>query len=101
MKFCSKCGKELHDEAVMCVHCGCATEQSVTKSGEADAPSGGFWALGFFIPLAGLILYLVNKDTKPLKAKSAGKGALFGFITSMVVSIIYVILVAILAASLI
>lgn len=22
--FCSKCGKEIHDEAVVCVHCGCA-----------------------------------------------------------------------------
>ena len=23
MKFCSKCGKELHDDAVVCVGCGC------------------------------------------------------------------------------
>ena len=23
MKFCSKCGQSIHDEAVMCVHCGC------------------------------------------------------------------------------
>lgn len=22
--FCSKCGKEIHDEAVVCIHCGCA-----------------------------------------------------------------------------
>ncbi len=22
--FCSKCGQEVHDEAVICVHCGCA-----------------------------------------------------------------------------
>ncbi len=26
MKFCSKCGKELHDEAVICVGCGCPIE---------------------------------------------------------------------------
>lgn len=26
MKFCSKCGKELFDEAVVCPKCGCATE---------------------------------------------------------------------------
>lgn len=25
MKFCSKCGKELMDEAVVCTGCGCAT----------------------------------------------------------------------------
>ena len=23
MAFCSKCGKEVHDEAELCVHCGC------------------------------------------------------------------------------
>ena len=23
MKFCSHCGKEIMDEAVICVHCGC------------------------------------------------------------------------------
>lgn len=26
MKFCSKCGNELLDEAVVCPKCGCATE---------------------------------------------------------------------------
>ena len=28
MKFCSKCGKELMDEAVICPGCGCATNQT-------------------------------------------------------------------------
>ncbi|MBQ3182726.1 MAG: hypothetical protein IJB24_05430 [Clostridia bacterium] len=32
MKFCSKCGKEIHDEAVICVYCGCSTEPSVPKN---------------------------------------------------------------------
>lgn len=26
MKFCRNCGSEIDDEAVVCVHCGCATE---------------------------------------------------------------------------
>ncbi len=26
MKFCAKCGKELHDDAVICMGCGCAVE---------------------------------------------------------------------------
>lgn len=30
MKFCSKCGKELMDEAVICIGCGCAVE--ITQS---------------------------------------------------------------------
>lgn len=31
MKFCSKCGKEIADEAVICTGCGCAVEQTAKK----------------------------------------------------------------------
>ena len=91
MKYCSKCGKEIFDEAVICPNCGCATApaNAVAASPAGDAPNTGFAVLGFFIPLVGLILYLMNKDTMPLKAKSAGKGALIGFCVSLVFSIIY------------
>ena len=88
--FCSKCGKEVNEDAIVCVHCGCAIENKqalVSKS--ADAPNTGYAVLGFLIPIVGLILYLINKDTAPLKAKSAGKGALIGFCVSLVFSIIY------------
>lgn len=27
MKYCSQCGKELADEAVMCPNCGCAVQE--------------------------------------------------------------------------
>lgn len=87
--FCSKCGKEVNDEAVVCVHCGCAVENKKVSTVAADAPNTGWAVLGFFIPLVGLILYLVNKDTYPLKAKSAGKGALIGFFVGLAFSILY------------
>ncbi|MBQ8141388.1 MAG: zinc ribbon domain-containing protein [Clostridia bacterium] len=87
--YCSKCGKEVNDDAVVCVHCGCAIENEKTSiANQNDAPNTGFAVLGFLIPLVGLILYLVNKDTAPLKAKSAGKGALIGFCVSLVLSIV-------------
>ena len=86
--FCKKCGKEVLDEAVICVHCGCSLEEKKVVA-EDDAPSTGMAVLGFFIPLAGFIIWLINKDSKPLMAKSAGKGALIGFIVSMAFSIIY------------
>ena len=88
--FCKKCGKEILDDAVICVYCGCSTQetQSVVTN-TTDAPSTGMAVLGFFIPLVGLIIWAINKDTKPLMAKSAGKGALIGFIVSVVFSIIY------------
>ena len=86
MKFCSKCGKQIHDEAVVCVNCGCSV--APLPSVVEDAPSTGFAILGFLFPIVGLILYLATKDTKPLKARSAGKGALI----SVCISIALIIL---------
>ena len=59
--------------------------KSFTISG---TPNTGFAVLGFFIPVVGLILYLVWHDTLPLRAKSAGKGALIGTIVAVVVPIL-------------
>ncbi|HIT13098.1 MAG TPA: hypothetical protein IAB54_02975 [Candidatus Scatomonas merdigallinarum] len=49
-------------------------------------------ALDFFFPIVGLILYLVWKDQTPLKAHSAGKGALIGVIVWTALSILLGIL---------
>ena len=29
MKFCTKCGKEIMDEAIICPNCGCAVANAV------------------------------------------------------------------------
>lgn len=88
--FCSNCGREIDNRAAVCIHCGTPVGRFYQKP--EDAPSGGFAAIGFFIPLVGLILYLVYHDTRPLRAKSAGKGALIGFITKLVLYIVLMIL---------
>ena len=36
--FCSKCGKEINNEAVVCVHCGCATSNLKEESKQKDQP---------------------------------------------------------------
>ncbi len=54
MKFCSKCGKEINDEAVVCVHCGCAVEDAAAPV--PAAATGKFSALG----IVGFILSLVS-----------------------------------------
>ena len=59
-----------------------------------DAPSAGFAVLGFFIPVVGLILYLVWKDQTPLKARSAGKGALISVIVTVAFYLLMIIIVA-------
>ena len=97
MKFCSHCGKEIVDEAVVCPGCGCAVGANRNGAVVAadDAPSFGFAFLGFLWPLAGLIMYLVWHTGRPKRAASAGKGALAGFITSIVIGIIYGIIIAV------
>lgn len=103
MKYCSKCGKEIMDDAVICIHCGCSTVSNpnsiVNRPSAPDAPSTGFAVLGFFFPLVGLIMYLVMRDTTPLKAKSAGKGALIGVCVEVGLSIVYAIIVGVFLGS--
>ena len=36
--FCSKCGKEINDEAVVCVHCGCATANYAQNNQDNNRP---------------------------------------------------------------
>ena len=86
MKFCSKCGKEILDEAVVCPNCGCSVKNEIDAN---DAPSAGFSVLSFFFPIVGLILYLVYKDRSPMKAKSAGKWAFIGFCVGIAVSVVW------------
>lgn len=59
----------------------------------ADTGSMGWAVLGFFVPVAGLILWLVWKDQRPLDAAKAGKGALAACIVWAVLVILYIIFV--------
>ena len=95
MAFCKNCGTQIHDQAVICPNCGVAQE---TKPAVVD--NGGFWwgALGCCVPIVGLILFLVWKDTKPKTAKAAGKGALISVIASVVLYIIYFVLIVAIGA---
>ncbi len=86
MAFCSNCGKEIDQKAVICPHCGVGQTSAVVDNG-----GFGYGLLGCCVPLAGLILFLVWKDTKPKSAKAAGIGALV-YLVSLV--LIYVLIFA-------
>lgn len=113
--YCRYCGKELPEDAVFCPACGKKTERDgepfseYTEGGghaadarpartapyarPDDTPNAGWAVLGFFFPLVGLILYLVWKDTMPLRARSCGKGAIIGVVLYVVFLILYIIIV--------
>ncbi len=63
----------------------------------AEDKGGFLWGLlGCCIPIVGLVLFLVWKDTKPKTAKAAGIGALI----SVIVIVVWYILIAVLGIGL-
>lgn len=81
MAFCKNCGDDIDDAAVICPKCGVA--QSSTP--EVVDKGGFLWGLlGYCVPLVGLILFLVWKDTKPKTSKAAGIGALVSVIIAII-----------------
>lgn len=61
MKYCSHCGNELRDEAVVCPKCGCSTKDTLVQQ---PSKTNGFAITGFvcsfFIPLLGLIFSVLG-----------------------------------------
>ena len=84
MAYCQNCGQMIDDKAVICVHCGVAVPSKIS-----DSPSTGLKVLCFFFPIIGLILYLV---------KAYGKWALIGFLTGIVCTFVYNVLLIMMLA---
>lgn len=98
--YCKNCGRSVDDTSSYCNNCGARIDNKPNADVSEDSLSLGFAILGFFIPIVGLILFLIYEEKKPKRAKSAVKGALIGFITEIVLAIILVILSVVFAASL-
>ena len=98
--YCKNCGALVDENSLYCNKCGTRLDNTQSVSVSEDRSSFGFALLGFFVPLAGLIFFLIYESKKPKRAKSAGKGALIGFITEIILSIVVVILYVVLTASL-
>ena len=98
--YCKNCGRPVDDTSSYCNNCGARIDNKPNADVSEDNSNLGFAIFGFFIPIVGLILFLIYEEKKPKRAKSAIKGALIGFITEIVLAIILVILYVVFAASL-
>lgn len=89
--YCEYCGCHLDGNNNYCVNCG---HQIMTvnkyRYQENIEDNNTFWwgVLGFFIPIAGFILFLVWINDKPKASKSAGLGALIRVIISIFLTIL-------------
>lgn len=103
MRYCPNCGKEVDPKAIVCPNCGVALPAPITNNQVAnsqnDTGSIGWAFLGFFIPIVGLILYIVWHNSEPNNAKKAGLGALISVIVCLAFWVLIMIIAAIASAS--
>jgi uncharacterized Tic20 family protein len=102
---CPNCGTQLLENAQFCQNCGCSGNPNIqqpnytqTAGKEPDGKSIGCNILSFFMPIVGLILWLIWKDEYPIKAKGCGKSALLSVILCVVFYILSFVLLMAIAA---
>ena len=95
MNYCTNCGSKVDSNAYVCTHCGVKLRNDVKpiqNNNSEDKGGFGWSVLGFFVPVVGLILYLVWKNEKPKTAKAAGKGALtYAIVYGVIIILAFVI----------
>lgn len=70
--------------------------EDLKMNGNQEDKGGFAWGLlGCCIPVVGLILFIIWKDTKPKTSKAAGIGALVAVIAAIVLWILYFIIAAV------
>ncbi len=83
--YCSKCGKEIMDEAVVCVGCGCAVQgKQITQATVDETISGGLVLLSILIPLFGVIYWALKAKERPNCAKVCGISALVAWVVYLI-----------------
>lgn len=100
MKYCQNCGTELNDLQTRCPDCGefyVNRRENAARSYAVNDEGGFLWGLlGFCVPVAGLVLYLVWKDERPNNARAAGIGALVNVVGGIVFYILFLFLAVLL-----
>ncbi|MBP5242245.1 MAG: zinc ribbon domain-containing protein [Clostridia bacterium] len=97
--YCKHCGQEISDNVNFCPICGGAInsqtptqpQQPVNTNPNPDKPSGVYAFWSFIFPLIGLFLFLMWRDQFPLRAKSAGGGALASVVFSIILTFVIII----------
>lgn len=81
--FCNKCGKQIPNDAKFCPECGASLN---AQNSQGDEASFGYALLSFFIPVVGLVLFIVWNKEYPKRAKSC----LYGIIAGVILWVVFV-----------
>lgn len=83
MEKCKSCDVPLEGESIS----PACDMDNASSSSTYDSGCIGWAILGFFVPIAGLVLYLSWRDEKPKTAKIAGIGALISVIIAAILCV--------------
>ena len=112
LRFCSHCGKQIADEAAICLNCGCTTQagshvgipqQSQQVIIQDDEPQLATWAkicgivsffTGFAVGIVAIVLACMSKDeTNGTMCSSAKVGYVCGIISTVLSALLIAVLV--------
>ena len=90
--YCKNCGKEVSDNAVVCIHCGCAIDKKPVSTMSGESKTGLGALLGVFLGLIGLIIGLCMYPAESVERKTFVKGWGIAFTISIaIIIVLYVI----------
>lgn len=101
--YCSKCGNQLNDEAVVCPKCGCIANQAAynrafnssaqisfdENNKYKDEPNPGLSLLAFLIPLFGIIYYFCERKKTPFACQRYLTWSVISIILSIIFGIVF------------
>ena len=95
--YCWNCGKEINDNAVICIHCGCSVEKK--PASESKHTMG--LLLGIFVGLIGLIIGVCVFPTGSYERETFMKGWTKGFVITLIIGLVFGVIYGCAIASLI
>lgn len=109
---CNYCGNKVKDNTIYCPNCGekvdtkkkntkkeeksevvVVDENKNTKTDQSSDYSFLWGLLGYFVPIVGLVLFLVWREEKPKDSKAAGIGALIRAVMMVIALVITIVLI--------
>ena len=108
--YCTPCGSEINDKAVVCPNCGSIVDQqayntafnaapTTTNNGnnvKEDVPNPGFSVLAFLIPLFGIVYFFAERKNTPKACKRYLIWSIVGIAIMIVFFIAYIAFLVIL-----
>ena len=102
MKFCTHCGKQINDEAVVCTNCGCPIKENSLKSKEHNESKTGIGVLcALFLGIIGLIIgiCIYPNESNARKTFLKGWGITFGVCAGIILMVYLALIIFIFGAS--